>query len=271
MLTPKRILTGCFAVMSFLLIALNCGFGIASEDARRDSGTELQILYQESKFQEAITRLLASPEHDSTAYHYNLGTLYLKTGVAGLSVAHLEKANTLKRHDADIQYNLQLARSEVSKLLGADRLDPASTAVERLADRISLEEVRGTLGLLAFLISALWLRSYMKSRSVRRVLLQPASLLLLFALSITLLLFGAQRYTELHPSGVLLEPQAVRSGPGNSFLELARVEAGTKLRIVNTAGSPEQGGGTPEPSKWLQVRYSADEIGWVRASSLLLL
>ena len=225
---------------------------------------EARALYDGGKFDEAAKSLVAHPA-ETAAFYFNLGTVYYRLGRLGNGVAYLEKSNHLMPHDPSIRQNLKLAREGLAKTIGAEKLDPASTWSETLADRISLEEVRATLGLFGCVLALLWIRFYLPSRDLKRTLLQPAALCCLIAFIITASLYAAERTAEDRPAAVVLEPQTIRSGPGDQYLDLGRVEAGTKIRALGPVGT--EAGGVP----WKQVRYSQEGIGWVRSSSLLLL
>ncbi|MGK5090158.1 hypothetical protein WDW86_21625 [Bdellovibrionota bacterium FG-2] len=223
----------------------------------------LKDLYAAGKLDAAITLLQERPE-ETSSYYYNLGTLFLRTEKVGKAVAYLEKANHLKPYDPAIQQNLYAARDRLSQTRGADQIDPASNVVERVADRILLDELRGILGMVGLCLVLLWLRGYLKTRSIRRTFLTPSGFVASLGMLITLGLYAAQRITESHPPAVCFEQTAVRSGPADSFLELSKIEAGTKVRSLGPTA-------TTLEDLWRQIKYSDGGIGWVRASNILLL
>jgi tetratricopeptide (TPR) repeat protein len=249
--------------------------------------------FNSGKFESALQQMQAHPQDDGT-YYYNLGTVLLKLGKTGQATAYLEKANRMQPHDVAIQQNLLLARNALSQTVGAEKLDPASSWSENLTDRLSLDEIRGAFGLVAFVIALFWIRSYLKTRSLRETLMKPAGWLGIGALAITAALYGIERLSGLNPVAVCLEHTSIRSGPGDSYVELAQMEAGVKLRALgptseqvstqpaaspvpgaSPSASPSAGPATADtvqaPPLWRQIRYSSDGIGWVRASSVLLL
>jgi tetratricopeptide (TPR) repeat protein len=217
---------------------------------------EAKSLYDAGKFDEALKAFQSHPAESAQYFH----NVYYKMGQPGQALAYLEKANHLHPHDAEIQHNLQLAQSELSHLIGAGRLDSVSSGLEAMADRVSMNEVRGTLGLLGLVVMALWLRAYLKTRNLRRTLLQPAGFIGLLGFAITSGLYFAERLANSHPPAFAIERQVVRSGPGDQFAQLGQVDAGMKLRLLG-----------PTDGDWRQVRYSQDGIGWIKLSSLLLL
>lgn len=221
--------------------------------------TSPQSLYASGKYEEALQALRSHPA-ESAQYFYNIGTIHLRLDQPGQARAYLEKANALRSHDPEIQNNLQLARSALGRLIGNDRLDPASTGLESMADRVSMDEVRAVLGFLGLIVALFWLRAYLKTRSLKRTLLQPAGLVGLIGVAVTAGLYAVERAASASPAAFLLERQAIRSGPGEQFVQLGLSESGMKIRLLG-----------PRSEGWSQVRYSQDGIGWVKTSSLLLL
>lgn len=262
------------------------GSALANQLTASSEFEPIQAAFQSEKFDEALRQIQAHP-HDDGAYYYNLGTVLLKLGRIGQATAYLEKANHLQPHDVAIQQNLHLARNALGQSIGPERLDAASSWGETLADRLKLDEIRGAFGLVAFIIALFWIRSYIKTRKLRETLMKPAGWLGIGALAITAGLYGVERMSGLNPVAVCLEHTSIRSGPGDTYVELSQTEAGMKLRAlgptseqinpssVSTAAvppspAPSAGPGAALPL-WRQVRYSSDGIGWIRASSVLLL
>lgn len=228
---------------------------------------EAKSFYDSGRWSDAAAQLLAHPRPNDSSYFYNLGSTYLKIGNLGLALAYLEKANRLRPHHPDIQNNLGLARQAFSEKVGSDKLDPASSWIEQLADQVSFDEVRGTLGFSLLALVLIWIRNYSKTRRIKGALSHPAAYLGMAALGITLGLYGIRLWANYHPSGILLGHQTVRSGPGDHFEQLAELEVGSKVRILGPVSSQ-----TDEPHEdWNQIRFSKEQIGWVRSKDLLVL
>jgi tetratricopeptide (TPR) repeat protein len=226
---------------------------------------EAKTLYDSGKFDEAFKVMKEHPS-ETAQYYFDLGTIALKQNHVGNAVAYLEKANRLETHDPEIQQNLKIARAALGRTLGEDHLDPASNWLETVADHISPEEARGAVGLLGLLLALIWLRSYLKTRNLRQTFLHTTSLIGAFAFLLASCVFAAEKFSLAHPPAVAIERQVVRSGPGDQFLELSQLEVGEKIRVLGEASSSGNGA-----ESWRQVRFSPNGIGWVRASSLLLL
>lgn len=231
---------------------------------------EVRSLYDSGKTNDALLLLLKNPSPDPS-YFYNVGTMYLKTQRAGLAVPYLEKALRLSPLDRDVRHNLELARTELGRLISSERVDPASTLLDSVGDQLALAPTRAVLALLGLVLLLFSVRIYSKRGSAKEWILSglgPIGVVILCILSLysaSSLLVPGQPLGS-HPAAFPVEHQTLRSGPGDQFLELTQVEAGTKLRLLGSA--PGSNGDT---GLWYQVRFSEDRIGWIKASSLLIL
>jgi tetratricopeptide (TPR) repeat protein len=240
---------------------------LISTSARADdwgSWGEAKGFYEAGNLEEALHSLRSHPAENG-AYFYNLGTVHYRLAQYGLAVAYLEKASRLRPSDPDLQHNLDLARAGLARMIGKDRLDPASSWLERSAGQFPLREISGGLGLVALLLALMMLRTYHRTGHVLRSVLSPAGILAILAFATATGVSVAQRVAVRNPTAAAVEGVAVRSGPGQSYVELGRVEAGTQVRLLGQVAQGEQN------ALWRQVRYSATAVGWVPASSLLLL
>jgi hypothetical protein len=253
---------------AFLLIltlaSASCSSSFSANTEDWKEWRAAQEFASSGNFSEAEKALRGAPS-DSAAFHYNLGTAAAQQGKWGLAVGHLEKANSLRPHHSSIQHNLRLARKSLAQAGGPAEADAdrASSWLETIADQVPMNEVRAVLGMMAILLVLVWTRQYRRTRSLRATFSQPAGLLAALAMAITLTLYGAERMASANPAAIVIDTVAVRSGPGASFTELTKVDAGSKVRVTGPSESAEE--------SWLQVRYGPHEIGWVTASSLLLL
>jgi tetratricopeptide (TPR) repeat protein len=221
----------------------------------------VRSLYDSGKFPEALQALKNAPSADAS-YYYNLGNIYYRLGQVGLAVANLEVANRKRPRDSDIQNNLKVAKTALAKTLGEDRVDPASSWLETVADTAPLDEIRLIIGLSALLVAMFLVYAYLRERNLRKTLLRPISIVLLTIFALSGSLYLAQRLASSNPPAISTEQQIIRSGPGEQFVELGRVEAGVRLRLLGPSIQTGQ-------DLWRQVRYARDGLGWAKASSLL--
>jgi hypothetical protein len=261
------------ALLSLLLSSAIVDFSAFAQESGWSRWQEAHQLYESGKFEEAFKSLSAQPSDNDPVYYYNLGTIAYRLGRTGAALGYFEKANRLKRHDPDIYHNLEIVRSDLEKTLGPGKLDPASNWTETLADQVSLEEIRGVLGAILLILSLFWIRTYSKNRDLKQTLLRPAALIGAVALGLVGGLYWVETLAHSRSPAVALSRQPIRSGPGDSFVELAQVDAGTKVRVLgpSSSGTGTDGNGTGASEKWLQVRFSQDGIGWIRANGFLVI
>lgn len=235
-------------------------------------------LFDSQRFQEALQALQEKPL-ESPNYYYNLGTVYYKLTQIGPAIAYLEKANRLRPRDSDIQHNLSIARTVLGQAIGVDKMDPASNALEQLADQISLDEVRALMGFFGMAFLLVWLRAYLTTRSIRKVFTTPLGNIGLAGLILTSCIFGLEKWSSTTPPAISIQRHSVRSGPGEHYSELAKLEPGSKVRLLSTStesstdlpGTANSGKTQAEPVTWQQVRFTQQGVGWVKISSLLVL
>jgi len=227
---------------------------------------EAHELFERHDYPGALAAFKNHPRESDPYYHYNLGTTYYHLNQLGVALAHFEKANQLSPHQSDILYNLNQTRHQLEKKIAPHPIDPTSSALEQIADRIPLDEARATLGLIALLVTLVWIRSYRRTRHLKETLFQASGYIGMTALTICILLYCAQRWARSSPPAIVLEPQIVRSGPGEGYMELGNLPEGVKLRILSHSVLDDH-----TQSLWIQVRFSKDAVGWVKSSALLTL
>lgn len=252
---------------------------------------EAKGLYEADRLQDALELLQAHPPHLNSdhapvafsSYYYNLGTIYYRLNHLGSSLAYLEKAHRIQPWDSDIAQNLLRVKASLTRSLGSEQLDPASSELEQWGDNLSEDLVRIIFGVSGLLSGLLWTWIYRKKRALKSTLQHPLSLL-----SITLLISGTgllsvQKWSSSLPPAICLEKQVVRSGPGDHYMELTRIPEGTKVRVLGPSASsplsqadedpkkPDKSASQPQNEVWNQIRYSPEGVGWVKVSGLFVL
>lgn len=226
---------------------------------------ELRSRYDQGRINEALQLLL---KEDHPAYYYNLGTLYYQMDQIGKAVAYLEKANKLNQTDKDIQYNLETARTALRKKLGERLLDPGASPMDWISDQAHSPKVQALFALLTLIVTLAGFRRYWLTQDLTE---WSTGLLSGTGLFLLLTLIALTRFPHIlgaQSAAVALERQSIRSGPGDQFLELTQIEAGTKVRLTGESINGTSGTST---LLWHQVRFSGDGIGWIKDSEFLFL
>ncbi len=217
--------------------------------------------YQENDFAGALEAYLAIVEmgfHGPDLY-YNLGNAFFKTGDLGRSILNYERAHRLRPGDADIEANLELARS-----LTVDEIDPLPRfwVLSVLSWWTNLLPRAGLVlvSLTAYLVGAgglcLWILSRRSGRGRLGAWLSFGGALGLVFFGTTLL--ARDRILGAADWGVVLsEVVPVQSAPSDEAdLTLFLVHQGTKVRIDQTS------------EYWLEVVLEDGKVGWVPADVL---
>ncbi len=208
---------------------------------------KLDSFFQSKQYESGLKYLkeIPFPNKDRNPfYYYNLGNLNYRLGKAGLAVAYLEKANHILPQDKEIKKALKLARNGM----------PSLETPEINPDLI----LTGT-ALLCFLLSLVWILHYLRERKPRRVFSSPVGILNIVILALGIGTYAVLKHAETHPKAVCIESQIIRSGPGETFSEISRLEPGMKVEWLETG-----------KKEWRQIEWGGGNLGWVSESSLLL-
>jgi tetratricopeptide (TPR) repeat protein len=236
--------------------------------------SEVFKLADHRRYAEALEELQKHPREDAH-YFFNLGTLYHQLGQEGPAVAYLEKAYRLQPKDSDIQSQWLLARDALGRAIGIELIDPASSGLERTFEDLPSDFRQFTPPLFALIGLILALRLYANGRKFdrpySRIWDQPTAKMSLMCLTLSLIGWGLSLAAAANPPAICLESQILRSGPGPHFLEIAKAPAGMKVRLLRVSVTETSDPAVPASPVWQQVRYSAEGIGWIPSSSLLLL
>ena len=130
--------------------------------------------------------------------------------------------------------------------------DPATRFWEHASENWPLSPVLTLLGLLVLGLVLNWRR-------------KPRPWLLSTSLILTALTLCLRLGVGVDAAGQLERAEVLRSGPGEAFLQLGKLEAGARVRVPDTAAREDAG------VRWRQVRYGQTETAWIPESALLLL
>ncbi|MBY0469809.1 SH3 domain-containing protein [bacterium] len=241
------------------------------------SWQEMRGFYDAGKYQEALDSLnnpqnTPSAIRETAGYLYNLGLITFRLNKTGAAYAYFRKANLLNPDDKDIAYNLKLTRSALERTIGAERLTASLTWSEYLAEEMPLKAVGTGLGLLTLFSSLVLIRTYRGFRrqtnspkaTLARLPLAPSFWGALTAATLSTTCMLIQYWGNVDPPAVAIDSQVVRSGPGDQYLELTQIQAGTPIRLLGLAALDSA------RKSWVQVRYSKEGgVGWVLQSELI--
>ena len=212
--------------------------------------------YQDGDYAAAIQAYEAVQEagFQSAGLEYNLGNAYFKAGDLGRSILHWERARALAPGDADIQGNLELARS-----LTVDAVEPIPsfwlfTAVSWWVDLLprGLLVVAVALGWLMAaggLATRILARSEWAARAAGWVSLGGAVVVVVLGANLAVRELGIGRPER---AVILVEVVPVRSAPADDDdLTLFEVHEGTRVRLDQRTGA------------WAEVVLDDGKVGWI--------
>jgi tetratricopeptide (TPR) repeat protein len=237
--------------LGFLLLMTLVG-NLAAQDSPR-------ALYDAGKFQEALD-LLNKNGLQTAADYYDAANCLYRLGKVGQALGYYEKANTLAPGNEDIRYNLGIAEGAVSKAGGI--LKDQRLWIGRIVPIFKnvSEELADILLALATIGFAALAYRYKKTGMVfTRAVLRPAFLATFGAWALTCALVVAvvtAHHAQL--AAIIADMSVARSGPAETFTELFKLPAGSKVELT---GESRDG--------WQQVRFSLGNVGWIMDKELL--
>lgn len=222
--------------------------------------TEADSAYAQGHFQQAIKgyeELLK--QGVSTDLYYNLGNAYYRMDEIPRAVLNYERALLLSPGDADVRFNLQMARSKT-----IDKITPESemffvTWYHSLVNLTNVDSwARLALCALALAIvlvlvylfaSAIWLRKLGFFGALAMLLLFAGANLLAYA----------QKQSFVRRSGAIIMAPAVtvKSTPAQQGTDLFILHEGTRVEI--TDGGMRQ---------WKRIRVADGKEGWIETSQM---
>jgi len=239
-----------------MLVACQLPFAACHAVTKADADSA----YVQGNYQKAIKLYSALlNEGPSADLYYNLGNAYYRTEEITQAILAYERALLLSPGDADIRFNLQLARTKT-----IDKMVPQSeffvvTWYRSLVNQLSVDgwaymamvllAAAIVLALLYLFASAVWLR---------KVGFFGGLLALLF-FALSNLFAWQQKQTLTHRDGAIVIGSAVpvKSTPASNGTDLFILHEGTKVTVTDDT-----------MTDWKEIRMTDGKIGWVETSQI---
>ena len=190
------------------------------------------------------------------ALYFNLGNAYYKTNDLPNAILYYERAHRLAPNDDEINFNLNLARSQI--------IDKIDTVPQFFLTRW-WHPLRGTmradswgyLSLVTFTVFLLLFGIYLFSRllTLKKITFWLGTIFFIIAV---LSFFMGHKQSELlnaKNQAIIMSPAVtVKSSPDMSGTELFMLHEGTKVSVEDSLG------------EWREIRISNGNKGWIRES-----
>lgn len=217
--------------------------------------------YQENKYAEAIKMYenILATQGESAVVYYNLGNSYFKEKNMAKAVLNYERALLLNPGDADIRFNLDMARSKT-----VDQITPATEVfiVTWVNSLTNMQSERGwtKIGIVSFICLLVGLALYIFSKRlfVRKIGFIGAVVLLVVTVCANL--FARQQKNELmdRTGAIVMSPTVtVKSTPDKSGTELFVLHEGTKVFVEDNS-----------MKGWKEIRLEDGNKGWIPTEAI---
>ena len=202
--------------------------------------------YLKGNYDKAADELiLQKTEIDTSLFHYNLGSIYLKKGDLGAARYNIEKA-IQNGFVGTLPYNNLKVIQKSSEVMD---LSKSEYLYEKSLSKALNIPSEAFLSLTLVLILA-WILMLKKKLLTHWL---PASLFFLFGL--TPILFSAF-YLDTFSQAIVLKPTLIYEGPSKVYSENYDLGAGSKVLI------------NKENDGWVLIKYPRDIAGWVESKDL---
>lgn len=218
-------------------------------------------VYQENKYAEAIKMYenILATQGESAVVYYNLGNSYFKEKNMAKAVLNYERALLLNPGDADIRFNLDMARSKT-----VDQITPATEVfiVTWINSLTNMQSERGwaKIGIVSFICLLVGLALYIFSKRlfVRKIGFIGAVVFLVVTVCANL--FARQQKNELmdRTGAIVMSPTVtVKSTPDESGTELFVLHEGTKVFVEDNS-----------MKGWKEIRLEDGNKGWIPTEAI---
>lgn len=236
----------------FFLFIFCAGFSVYAQD---EAIKEAEVAYTQENYEEAIQKYesILTSYGESSQIYYNLGNAYYKAGQIAPAILNYERALLLDPGDADIRFNLQLAKQRA-----VDKIEPVGEFfLKRWFHSISdmgATDSWAKLGIFSFLLFIGCLLLFFFSRWARMKKVGFYLGIVLLVIVIFSNIFARNQKNELinRTEAIVFSPTVtVKSSPDASGTDLFILHEGTKVSIKSSLG------------EWNEVESEDGNVGWM--------
>ena len=239
-----------------LLILFSSLLGVQAVEIQK---SEADSLYSAGKYQEAITLYQKILQRgDNAAIYYNLGNAYYRLHDMGHAILNYERAANREPGDADIRFNLALARSKT-----VDKIESADGFFLVYWFRSFLNSMNtdqwGRLSIAAFLLTLCGALFYVFGRriSVRKIGFWVAAAMLFLTVVFNIFAYLQRKQYLDNTHAIVMDTGLIKSSPAASGTVLFTLHEGTKVKILDNS-----------MRDWVEIELSDGKSGWMQKADI---
>lgn len=216
--------------------------------------------YSEGKYNKAIDsyKQVLAQGYESAGIYYNLGNAYYKGHQLAPAILNYERARLRDPGNEDIQYNLELARSQITDKIENIPDFFITQWINQLIDLFS-SDIWASISMITFIAFLVLFSVYLYSQ---RIGLKKTGFwvgLLALAFAAASFVFASEQKQEVVDSeqAIVFSPKVtVKSSPAESGTDLFVIHEGTKVYIEDNMG------------EWYEIRLTDGSQGWLRKQNV---
>ena len=221
------------------------------------------LLYKESKFEEAITlyKKIEATDSVSSSLYFNLGNSYYKLNNVANTIYYYEKSLLLDPLNNDALNNLEFARR-----MTIDNIEELpKTFLQRLEmnylQKLSYNQWALLAIVFSFLAAILFLLFYFSVISNKKRIYFLTSMLSFFLLIISVFITYQQYQKSMSTKyAIIFSPKiSVNNAPTSNSDEIFELHEGTKVSVLDAIDD------------WKKIKLADGKIGWISAENLKML
>ena len=228
--------------------------------ASAQTKAEADSAYVQERYEQAISlynKLLETGA--SASVYYNLGNAYYRTGDMAHAILAYERAYLMEPGDADIRFNLQLARTKT-----IDKIVPESemffiTWFRQMIDWDSADQWgRSVVVCFALFVVSLLLYFFAGRMLWRKVGFGVGVCTLILAVLFHIFAYQQQQKLLVRTHAIVMSSSlTVKSTPSISGTDLFVLHEGTKVEITDDT-----------MKDWKEIRLADGKVGWVPVKTI---
>jgi tetratricopeptide (TPR) repeat protein len=228
--------------------------------ASAQTKAEADSAYVQERYEQAISlynKLLETGA--SASVYYNLGNAYYRTGDMAHAILAYERAYLMEPGDADIRFNLQLARTKT-----IDKIVPESemffiTWFRQMIDWYSADQWgRAVVVCFALFVVSLLLYFFAGRMLWRKVGFGVGVCTLILAVLFHIFAYQQQQKLLVRTHAIVMSSSlTVKSTPSTSGTDLFVLHEGTKVEITDDT-----------MKDWKEIRLADGKVGWVPVKTI---